>query len=62
VSERFVVTRTRTTMVRRCPFCNKYIKDDLGRDINFIVHLGEPIRLHRTNREWREYLMMVRRA
>jgi hypothetical protein len=62
VSDRFLVTKTGTTMVRRCPFCNRYVKDDLGRDINFIVHLGEPTPQHRKSREWAHYLMMVKRA
>jgi methyl coenzyme M reductase gamma subunit len=59
VSDKFVVNKTKAATVRRCPFCNKYVKDQLGRDINFIVHLGKPLDGHTDKKAWADYLTIV---
>jgi hypothetical protein len=59
--DRFIVTKTKTATVRRCPFCNDYIKDEPGAEINLIVHLGEPTPKHTSKREWADYVTVANR-
>ena len=62
MSESYVVYSAKGFTLRRCPFCDRYVKDEPGKDINFILHMGRRISEHTGKRGWREYIMMVNRA
>ena len=44
------------SVVRRCPFCAQLIRDDAGKDINIIVHMGIWTEEHVKRREWADYI------
>jgi len=44
------------SVTRKCPFCAQLIRDDVGKDINFIVHMGVWTKEHQMKREWADYI------
>lgn len=44
------------SVARHCPFCAQVIRDDPGKDINFIVHMGLWTKEHLMRREWADYI------
>jgi hypothetical protein len=48
--DRSMVSETETSVIRKCPFYDGPIEDGLGRDINFLVHLGSPTPKHQLRR------------
>jgi hypothetical protein len=44
------------SVVRHCPFCAQPIRDDAGKDINIIVHMGIWTAAHLSKREWADYI------
>jgi hypothetical protein len=61
-SDRFIVSKTDRTVIRKCPFCYAQLEDFTGKDVNFIVHLGNPIVPHRTKQEWADYVTRMNHA
>ncbi len=55
-ADRFSIAESETAVSRRCPFCAMVIEDELGKDINFIVHLGGPTTDHQYSRAWADYV------
>lgn len=51
-----MVSKTKTNVVRKCPFCGGYVEDEPGKDINFIVHLGTPTAKHAHEQIWADYV------
>jgi hypothetical protein len=58
-SDRFIVSKDETTVVRKCPFCDVPVEDVLGKDINFIVHCGSPSSEHVKKQAWADYLSFM---
>jgi hypothetical protein len=56
----FIIAKTEKTVIRVCPFCDSRIEDLLGKDINFIVHLGTPTLQHREKKEWTRYITKMK--
>jgi len=48
--------RVAGSVVRRCPFCAQLVRDEAGKDINFIVHMGLWTKEHLMRREWADYI------
>jgi hypothetical protein len=61
-SDVFMVSETQTTITRQCPFCEGPVEDSLGKDINFIVHLGSPTPRHQLKQAWADYLSFMHRV
>ena len=49
-------SRMPASVTRKCPFCAQLIRDDVGKDINFIVHMGVWTKEHQMKREWADYI------
>jgi hypothetical protein len=62
LSDAWILTKTDRTVLRRCPFCDTQISDFLGRDINFIVHLGTGLPKHREKKAWADYVTAMNRV
>ena len=60
-SDSFTVSKTDTTVTRRCPFCEGNVEDALGKDINFIVHLGTATVKHQLKQAWADYVGFINR-
>ncbi|MGH9917594.1 MAG: hypothetical protein ACRD6W_01785 [Nitrososphaerales archaeon] len=58
-ADAFIATKTDRAVTRGCPFCGQKIEDGIGRDINFIVHLGLWTGEHLKHREWADYIQRV---
>jgi hypothetical protein len=58
----FMVSRTKTSVIRKCPFCEAPIEDALEKDINFIVHLGGPTPKHQLKQAWADYVAFINRV
>jgi len=60
-SNGFIVSKTERTVIRKCPFCGASIEDLLGKDINFIVHLGKWSPEHQAKQDWADYVTRMNR-
>ena len=49
-SDKFIVPKTDRTLVRGVPVLRRSDEDFVGREINFIVHLENPVLTHRKKR------------
>jgi hypothetical protein len=60
-SDRFTVSETEATVMRKCPFCDWLVEDASGKNIEFIVHLGSPTAEHQRKQPWADYLAFMHR-
>lgn len=60
-SDKFLVFKSDTIVIRRCCFCNEPIEDTTDKDINFIVHCGMATPGHVRKQEWADYVTFVNR-
>jgi hypothetical protein len=62
MSDAWIIAKKDRTMIRRCPFCDGQTEDSVGRDINFIVHLGSATPKHREKQAWADYVTSMNRV
>jgi hypothetical protein len=60
-SDGFVVSKTETSVIKRCPFCDGPIEDSLGKDIKFLMHLGTATPKHQLKQAWADYIAFINR-
>jgi len=48
--------RTAASVARQCPFCAQLVRDEVGKNINLIVHMGLWTKEHLSKREWADYI------
>jgi len=57
-----MVSKTKTSAIRKCPFCEGLVEDALEKDINFLVHLGSPTPKHQLKQAWADYVAFISRV
>lgn len=54
--ESSLVPKAGGSVNHRCPFCDGEIRDEVGRNINYIVHMGIATQKHQMKKEWANYI------
>jgi hypothetical protein len=58
----YIVSKSDSAVIRKCPFCDVHVEDLRGESNNFIAHLASPIPKHREKKEWADYVASINRA